>query len=46
MKINVIKDTGVIYNITNAVSRIVWKGSASEAARRNRGGMSFSANMV
>lgn len=33
MKINLIKDTGVIYNITNAVSRIVWKGSASEAAR-------------
>lgn len=33
MKINLIKDTGVIYSITNAVSRIVWKGSASEAAR-------------
>ena len=33
MKINLIKDTGVIYNVTNAVSRIVWKGSASEAAR-------------
>ena len=33
MKINLIKDTGIIYNITNAVSRIVWKGSASEAAR-------------
>ena len=33
MKINLIKDTGVIYNITNTVSRILWKGSASEAAR-------------
>ena len=33
MKISLIKDTGIIYNITNAVSRIVWKGSASEAAR-------------
>ena len=33
MKIKLIKDTGVTYNITNICSRIVWKGSASEAAR-------------
>lgn len=33
MKINLIKDTGVVYNITNACSKITWKGSASEASR-------------
>ena len=33
MKISLIKDTDVIYNITNACSKITWKGSASEAAR-------------
>lgn len=33
MKINLIKDTGVIYDITNACTRIIWKGSASEASR-------------
>ena len=33
MKIKLIKDTGVIYDITNACSKITWKGSASEAAR-------------
>ena len=33
MKINLIKDTGVIYDITNACARIIWKGSASEASR-------------
>ena len=34
MKINLIKDTGVIYDISNACTRIIWKGSASEASRR------------
>ena len=33
MKINLIKDTGTIYDITNACAKISWKGSASEAAR-------------
>lgn len=33
MGIKLIKDTGSIYNISNACSRVVWKGSASEAAR-------------
>jgi len=33
MVIKLIKGTGVTYNITNICSRIVWKGSASEAAR-------------
>nr|DAS06277.1 MAG TPA: 43 kDa tail protein [Caudoviricetes sp.] len=33
MKIKLIKDTGVIYDISNACSRIIWKGSASEASR-------------
>lgn len=33
MKINLIKDTGVIYDISNACARIIWKGSASEASR-------------
>lgn len=33
MKINLIKDTGVIYDITSACARIIWKGSASEASR-------------
>ena len=33
MKINLIKDTGVICDITNACARIIWKGSASEASR-------------
>ena len=33
MKINLIKDTGVIYDISEACTRIIWKGSASEASR-------------
>jgi len=33
MKINLIKDTGVIYDISGACARIIWKGSASEASR-------------
>ena len=33
MTIKLIKDTGVIYDITNACAKITWKGSASEAAR-------------
>ena len=33
MKINLIKDTGTIYDISNACARIIWKGSASEASR-------------
>lgn len=33
MKINLIKDTGVIYDISNVCARIIWKGSASEASR-------------
>lgn len=33
MKINLIKDTGVIYDISGACTRIIWKGSASEASR-------------
>ena len=33
MKINLIKDTGVIYDISSACARIIWKGSASEASR-------------
>ena len=33
MVIKLIKDTGVVYNITNACSKITWKGSASEASR-------------
>lgn len=33
MVIKLIKDTGTIYDITNACARIIWKGSASEAAR-------------
>lgn len=33
MKINLIKDTGVIYDISEACARIIWKGSASEASR-------------
>lgn len=33
MKINLIKDTGVIYDISGACAKIIWKGSASEASR-------------
>lgn len=33
MVIKLIKDTGTIYDISNACSRIIWKGSASEASR-------------
>ena len=33
MVIKLIKDTGIVYNITNACSKITWKGSASEASR-------------
>jgi len=33
MVIKLIKDTGTIYDISNACTRIIWKGSASEAAR-------------
>lgn len=33
MKINLIKDTGVIYDISGACARVIWKGSASEASR-------------
>ena len=33
MKIKLIKDTGVIYDISGACARIIWKGSASEASR-------------
>lgn len=33
MKINLIKDTGTIYDVSGACSRIIWKGSASEASR-------------
>jgi len=33
MVIKLIKDTGVIYDISNACARIIWKGSASEASR-------------
>ena len=33
MVIKLIKDTGTIYDISNACARIIWKGSASEAAR-------------
>ena len=33
MVIKLIKDTGAIYDISNACARIIWKGSASEASR-------------
>ena len=33
MVIKLIKDTGTIYDISNACARIIWKGSASEASR-------------
>ena len=33
MVIKLIKDTGTIYDISNACTRIIWKGSASEASR-------------
>ena len=33
MVIKLIKDTGAIYDISGACSRIIWKGSASEASR-------------
>lgn len=33
MTIKLIKDTGVIYDISGACARIIWKGSASEASR-------------
>nr|DAM81599.1 MAG TPA: 43 kDa tail protein [Caudoviricetes sp.] len=33
MIIKLIKDTGTIYDISNACTRITWKGSASEASR-------------
>ena len=33
MIIKLIKDTGTIYDISNACTRIIWKGSASEASR-------------
>lgn len=33
MVIKIIKDTGTIYDISNACVRIIWKGSASEASR-------------
>lgn len=33
MVIKLMKDTGTIYDISNACARIIWKGSASEASR-------------
>ena len=33
MVIKLIKDTGTMYDISNACARIIWKGSASEASR-------------
>ena len=33
MVIKLIKDTGTIYDISGACTRIIWKGSASEASR-------------
>lgn len=33
MVIKLIKDTGAIYDISNACTRMIWKGSASEASR-------------